>query len=598
MKIKNIAIIAHVDHGKTTLVDQLLKFTLSEHEKKSVAERAMDSNDIEKERGITILAKCTSVKWKDYKINIVDTPGHADFGGEVERILGMVEGVVLLVDAREGAMPQTRFVTNKALSLGLKPIVVINKMDREDRRPDEVYDEILELFMNLDANDDQLNCPFLYASGFNGWVSDKQESAGKDVAPLLDKVLEYIDDPEYSDEPFKMLITNIASDEYLGRIITGKVLSGSAKVGSSLKVLNREGEKVETSKVTKIFISSGLKREEIDSCSSGDIVNIAGFPVATISDTLCHTDVNDPVHSEPIDPPVVSMTFMVNNSPGAGQDGKHVTSRVIRDRLLKEQEGNVSISIEDGETTDAFKVSARGELQLAILIENMRREGFEFLVGRPEVIIKEIDGKRHEPFEIIQIEVDELYMGNVMEAMQQRRGFVEDIKQLKDNKQKLTFIAPTRGLIGYYSKFLTDTKGTGIMAREFHEYMPYSGDFTNRYNGVLIANTSGKTTAYSLFNLQDRGHMFVEPGVDVYNGMIIGENSKENDLEVNPVKSKQLTNMRAAGKDKAVILVPPRPITIESAIAYIQNDEVVEVTPNYIRLRKLYLDSNTRKKMK
>lgn len=599
MKIKNVAIIAHVDHGKTTLVDSLLKQTGTFREKSETTERVMDSGDLEKERGITILSKCTAISYNDYKINIVDTPGHADFGGEVERILSMVEGVVLVVDAKEGPMPQTRFVTAKALELGLKPIVVINKMDREDKRSSEVINEVFDLFINLDASEEQADFPVLYASGIKGWATLDENSTGKDITPLIEAITKYVPDPKVNQSSdFSMLVSLIESDPYVGRTLTGKVTSGKVNIGDSLKALNINSEVIENAKVTKLMTFRGLQKEEVKEVQAGDIIVLAGFSKATVSDTVCSANVSKALPSKPIDPPVLAMTFAVNDSPLAGKDGKKLTSRVIRERLLKEQEGNVSIKVEETENTDTFLVKGRGELQLAILIETLRREGFELSIGRPRVIIKEENGTKQEPTELVVVEVDEAFSGTVIEAMQKRKGRLEDMIARKDNKQKITFVVPTRGLIGYYGKFLTDTKGTGTMARSFCSYEEWKGELENRYQGVLIAIGNGAAVAYALFNLEDRGTLFIEPGEAVYTGMIIGEHSKDNDLEVNPLKSKQLSNMRASGKDDNVLLSPPRRVTLENAISYINDDEVIEVTPLAIRLRKKILDSNLRKRAK
>lgn len=597
MKIRNIAIIAHVDHGKTTLVDELLKQSGTFRDNQAVAERVMDSNDLEKERGITILSKCTSVYYKDYKINIIDTPGHADFGGEVERILGMVEGVILLVDAKEGPMPQTRFVTSKALSLGLKPIVVVNKMDRPDKRPDDVHNEVFDLFVNLNANEEQLDFQILYAAARDGWVSETEEKEKDDVSVLFEKIIERIDPPlAKPDEPFSMVTTMIQNDDYVGRMLIGKIYSGKIKVGDAIKALDINGELVEKARVTKLMVFEGLGQKIVEEVEAGEIIALAGFAKATVSNTLCNLEVNTPLAAKPIDPPVLSMTFAVNNSPLAGQDGKKLTSRVIRDRLLKEQEVNVSIKVADTDTPDTLEVSGRGELQLAILIETMRREGFELSIGRPKVLIKEIDGKKHEPMELVQIDVDEEFAGTIIETLQKRKARIEEMYTTPDNKQRVVFVAPTRGLIGYYSKFLTDTKGTGTMARLFHSYEPWKGAIESRYQGVLISMAQGKTVAYGLFNLESRGILFVGAGVDVYVGMIIGEHSKDNDLEVNPIKAKQLTNMRASGKDDNIVLTPAKNMSLEEAISYIEEDELIEVTPHFLRLRKKYLDSNERKR--
>jgi GTP-binding protein len=597
IKIRNIAIIAHVDHGKTTLVDSLLRQSGSFKDHQSVTERVMDSNDLEKERGITILSKCTSINWQGYKINIVDTPGHADFGGEVERILGMVEGVILLVDSQEGPMPQTRFVTAKALSLGLKPIVVINKMDKPERRTKEVVDEVGDLFLNLNATNEQLNFPVLYAAARNGWVSKEEDKVTDNVEALFETIIDYVKEPETVDEQrFSLVATILQNDSYVGRILTGKIYSGSIKVGDSLKALDREGNLVERARVSKLMVFEGLTKKPVESAEKGDIICFSGFTKATVSDTICHIEVEKPLYAKPIDPPVLSMIFSVNDSPLVGKDGKKLTSRMIRERLFQEQEGNVSIKVSETDTTEGYEVSGRGELQLSILIETMRREGFELSVGRPKVLLKEINGKKYEPVELVQIDVDEAYSGIIIETIQKRKGRVEEMYITGDNKQRIVFLVPTRGLIGYYGQFLTDTKGTGTMSRLFHDYEEWKGSIESRHKGVLISNAQGKTVAYGLFHLQDRGTFFIGAGEDVYTGMVIGENSKDNDLEVNPLKSKQLTNMRASGKDDAIILTPPKRLNLEEAISYIEDDELIEVTPNNIRIRKKYLDSAERKK--
>lgn len=597
IKIRNIAIIAHVDHGKTTLVDSLLRQSGSFKDHQSVTERVMDSNDLEKERGITILSKCTSINWQGYKINIVDTPGHADFGGEVERILGMVEGVILLVDSQEGPMPQTRFVTAKALSLGLKPIVVINKMDKPERRTKEVVDEVGDLFLNLNATNEQLNFPVLYAAARNGWVSKEEDKVTDNVEALFETIIDYVKEPETVDEQrFSLVATILQNDSYVGRILTGKIYSGSIKVGDSLKALDREGNLVERARVSKLMVFEGLAKKPVESAEKGDIICFSGFTKATVSDTICHIEVEKPLYAKPIDPPVLSMIFSVNDSPLVGKDGKKLTSRMIRERLFQEQEGNVSIKVSETDTTEGYEVSGRGELQLSILIETMRREGFELSVGRPKVLLKEINGKKYEPVELVQIDVDEAYSGIIIETIQKRKGRVEEMYITGDNKQRIVFLVPTRGLIGYYGQFLTDTKGTGTMSRLFHDYEEWKGSIESRHKGVLISNAQGKTVAYGLFHLQDRGTFFIGAGEDVYTGMVIGENSKDNDLEVNPLKAKQLTNMRASGKDDAIILTPPKRLNLEEAISYIEDDELIEVTPNNIRIRKKYLDSTERKK--
>lgn len=598
-KIINTAIIAHVDHGKTTLVDALLRQSNTVQEHQELDERAMDSNPLEKERGITILAKCTAVKWKDTKINIVDTPGHADFGGEVERILSMVDGVVLLVDAAEGPMPQTKFVLGKALKLGLRPIVVINKIDRSDARVDEVLDEIFDLFVALDANAKQLDFPVLYASGRSGWAVKNIDDLKENIDPIFDVILEHIERPKLDSEaPFSMIATTREYDSYLGRILTGRIATGKVKVGMNIKVLNRKGELVETGRITKLLTFHGLKRLPIEEASAGDIVVIAGLEKANVSDTLAAPEVNQALEAQPIDPPTLSMTFSVNDSPLAGQEGDKLTSRVIKDRLYREVEGNVALKITEAENRDAFEVAGRGELQLGVLIETMRREGFELSISRPKVLFKtdETTGERLEPYEEIQIDVDTEFVGTVVDSLNIRKGKMVDMRTSGVDKTRLTFIAPSRGLIGYYGLFLTDTRGTGTMNRIFHSYGPYAGKLEGRRNGVLISTEKGDAVAYALWNLEERGQIFINPGVPVYPGMIIGEHSRDNDLEVNPLKAKQLSNVRAAGKDEAIRLTPPRLMTLEQAIAYIQDDERVEVTPKSIRFRKSFLDSNERKR--
>ena len=596
MKIRNIAIIAHVDHGKTTLVDALLKQSGTFRNNQEINERVMDSNDLEKERGITILSKCTSIFYKDYKINIIDTPGHADFGGEVERILGMVEGVILVVDSQEGSMPQTRFVTLKALSLGLKPILVVNKMDKPDRRPQEVCDEVFDLFVNLNATDEQLDFPILFASAREGWVSLNEDKDDDNVYSLFDMVIDKIPAPNDNQGRFKMVASILESDTYVGRILTGKIESGSVKVGDQVKAISRTGELIEKVKITKLMSFEGLEKVSVDNAESGDIVCVAGFTKATISDTLCDIEETEPLDAKPIDPPLLSMTFSVNTSPFAGKDGKKLTSRVIRDRLLKEQEVNVSIKVQDTDSAETFEVFGRGELQLAILIENMRREGFELSIGRPRVLIKEENNSKMEPMELVQIDVDESFSGNIIETLQSRKGRIEEMHTNADGTQRIVFIVPTRGLIGYYSQFLTDTKGTGTMSRLFHSYEEYKGVIESRNKGVLISTDTAKAVGYALSKLQDRGIMFVGPTDDVYTGMIVGENAKEGDLEINITKGKQLTNVRASGSDDAYNLTPPKYMSLEEAISYIADDELIEITPNFIRLRKKYLDSNERKR--
>ena len=599
MQIRNIAIIAHVDHGKTTLVDVLLRQSGVFRANQKVAERAMDSNELERERGITILAKCTSVIWNDMRINIVDTPGHADFGGEVERILSMVDGVLLLVDAAEGPMPQTKFVTAKALKLGLKPIVVINKADRPDARVNEVHSEVFDLFAVLDASDEQLDFPVLFASAKEGWASTEPGTRGTDLQVLFERIVAHVPPPKVdADGPFAMLVTTLESDPFLGRVLTGRIQSGAVTSNMSIKALDREGGTIESTRVTKILQFRGLLRTPVDRAEAGDIVALAGFTEATVADTLCAPEVETPIASDPIDPPTLAMTFSINDSPLAGQEGTKVTSRVIRDRLMREAEGNVAIRVTETQDSDSFEVAGRGELQLGVLIETMRREGFELSIGRPRVLFRDDPetGQKLEPIEEVLIDVDEAFAGTVVEAMSQRKGELRDMRPSGGGKVRLTFLAPSRGLIGYHGEFLTQTRGTGVMSRLFHAYGPYRGPVPGRRNGVLVSIGSGTTVAYGLAGLEDRGELFIGVGTKVYDGMIIGEHSRGNDLEVNPLKSKQLTNFRAAGKDDAIRLTPPRKLSLEQAIAYIEDDERVEVTPKNLRLRKKELDPHARRK--
>ncbi len=600
MQLRNIAIIAHVDHGKTTLVDCLLQQSGAFRENQRVAERVMDSNDLERERGITILAKCTSVVWKETRVNIVDTPGHADFGGEVERILNMVDGALVLVDAAEGPMPQTKFVVSKALKIGLKPIVVINKVDKPDARASEVVNEVFDLFAALDATDEQLDFPILYGSAKQGWMNNKLEGdASLGMGALFDLVLKHVSPPKVDEGgSFRLLGTIIEANPYLGRLITGRVFSGKIQPNAQMKVLSREGKVIEQGRVTKIFAFRGIERQPVEEAEAGDIVAIAGFQEGTVADTFCAPEVVDPLPAQPIDPPTVSMTFSVNNSPLAGTEGDKVTSRMIRDRLVKEAEGNVALKIQESEDKDSFIVSGRGELQLAILIETMRREGFELSVSRPRVVMQKSDaGETLEPFEEVVIDVDEEHAGVVVQKMAERKAEMTDMRPSGGNRQRIVFLAPTRGLIGYQGELLTDTRGTAIMNRLFHSYAPYKGEIAGRRNGVLISNEQGEAVAYAMWNLEDRGPMVIEPGVRVYAGMIIGIHTRDNDLEVNVLKGKKLTNMRASGKDEAVRLTTPVLMTLEKAIAWINEDELVEVTPKTIRLRKTYLDPNERKRM-
>ena len=598
MKLRNIAIIAHVDHGKTTLVDKLLQQSGTFRDNQRVQERAMDSNELEKERGITILAKCTSVLWQDTQINIVDTPGHADFGGEVERILSMVDGVIVLVDAAEGPMPQTKFVVGKALKLGLKPIVAINKVDKQDARPTEVINEVFDLFAALDATDDQLDFPILYGSGKNGWMADKPEGpSDQGMAPLFELVMKHVPAPTVDDGPFRLLGTLLEANPYLGRIITGRILSGSVKPNQAVKVLSPDGKTVETGRISKVLAFRGLERQPIEFAEAGDIVAIAGLTKGTVADTFCDPVVELPLKAQPIDPPTVSVTFVVNDSPLAGTEGDKVTSRMIRERLFKEAEGNVALKIEETDGKDAFIVAGRGELQLAILIEQMRREGFELAVSRPRVVFqKDENGVNLEPVEEVIIDVDEEYSGVVVQKMSERKADMIEMRPSGGSRLRLVFHAPTRGLIGYQGELMTDTRGTAVMNRLFHSYAPFKGEIQGRRNGVLISNESGEAVAYAMWKLEDRGPMMIEPGWKVYQGMIIGEHTRDNDLEVNVLKGKQLTNVRASGKDEAVRLTPPIRMTLEKALSYIEDSELVEVTPKSIRLRKRYLDPNDRKR--
>ena len=601
MDIRNIAIIAHVDHGKTTLVDELLKQSGTYRENQATTERAMDSNDLERERGITIFAKPTSVVWKGTRINIVDTPGHADFGGEVERILSMVDGVVLLVDAAEGPMPQTKFVTSKALKLGLRPIVVVNKVDKSDAEPDRALNECFDLFANLDATDEQLDFPTMYASGRNGWADMELDGKRDGLDALFDLVLEHVPAPAQiteTDKPFTMLATTLGGDPFLGRLLTGRVESGTLKAGQTIKAMSVDGTLIENFRCTKILGFRGLEQTAIDLAEPGDIVSIAGMTKATVADTLADISVTEAIEAQPIDPPTITVTFGINDSPLAGRDGKKVQSRVIRDRLMKEAESNVAVKISDTPGGDAFEVAGRGELQMGVLIENMRREGFELSISRPQVLFQEIDGVRMEPIEEATIDVDDEYSGAVIEKITGvRKGELVEMKPAGVGKTRIVAHVPSRGLIGYHGEFLTDTRGTGVMNRVFHEWAPHKGAIPGRRQGVLISMENGTAVAFALWNLEDRGRMMIGPQTEVYTGMIIGQHSRENDLEVNPLKGKKLTNVRASGTDEAVKLTTPITLSLEEAIAYIDNDELVEVTPNNIRMRKRYLDPNERKRM-
>ena len=598
MSLRNVAIIAHVDHGKTTLVDQLFRQSGTFRDNQRVEERAMDSNDLEKERGITILAKCTSVEWQGTHINIVDTPGHADFGAEVERILSMVDGVILLVDAAEGPMPQTKFVTGKALALGLRPIVVVNKIDRPDARPAEVLDEVFELFLSLDASDEQLDFPTLYASGRSGYAGLTDDVRSGTLAPMFDTIVSHIPPPDADpDGPFKMLGTLLDRDNFVGRVLTGRIASGKLTINMPIKALDDEGNIVEEGRATKIMAFRGLERVPVESAGAGDIVAIAGLTRATVSNSIVEPSVTEPLHAQKIDPPTLAMTFSVNDSPMAGREGSKVTSRMIRDRLEREAEGNVSIRLTESADKDSFEVAGRGELQLGVLIETMRREGFELSISRPRVLFRDGPNGREEPYETVVIDVDDQHGGTVVEKMAQRKGEMTDMRPSGGGKTRITFSAPSRGLIGYHGEFLSDTRGTGIMNRLFERYGPYKGPIEGRKNGVLISNATGDAVAYALNALEERGVLMINPGEQVYEGMVIGENAKPEDLEVNPLKSKQLTNFRASGpKEDAIRLTPPRKLTLEQAIAYIDEDELVEVTPKNIRLRKRYLDPHQRKR--
>ena len=600
MTLRNIAIIAHVDHGKTTLVDELLKQSGAFRENQNIAERALDSNDLERERGITILAKATSVEWKSNRINIVDTPGHADFGGEVERILSMVDGVVLLVDAAEGPMPQTKFVTSKALNLGLRPIVVLNKVDKGDAEPDRALDECFDLFANLGASDDQLDFPHMYASGRSGWADHDLNGPRKDLSALFDLIINHVPPPrqaEHIEDDFRMLATTLGSDPFVGRILTGRIESGIIKVGSTVQAISRSSQKIEQFRISKIRAFRGLGHQDIDEGVAGDIVSLAGMTKATVADTICALAVDTPLESQPIDPPTITVTFGINDSPLAGREGSKVQSRVIRDRLMKEAESNVAIKIKDTPSGDAFEVAGRGELQMGVLIENMRREGFELSISRPQVLMKEEDGQKLEPIEEVTIDVDEEYTGAVIEKITgPRKGDLVEMKPSGVGKTRLIAHVPARGLIGYHGEFLTDTRGTGVMNRVFSGWAPYKGTIEGRRAGVLISIEDGETVAYALWNLEERGKMFVGPQTKVYKGMVIGEHARDNDLEVNPLKGKKLTNVRASGTDEAVRLTPHIKFSLEQAISYINNDELVEVTPANIRLRKRFLDTHERKK--
>ena len=599
MNIRNVAIIAHVDHGKTTLVDCLLRQSGLIRDNQRVAERAMDSNDQERERGITILAKCTSVQWGDTRINIVDTPGHTDFGGEVERILSMVDGVVVLVDAAEGPMPQTKFVVGKALGLGLRPIVLINKVDKPEARSHEVHNETFDLFAALDASEYQLDFPVLFSSAKEGWAAEAPEGLKTDMTPLFDLIVDYVPAPTVEDsDKFKLLATILDADPYLGRVLTGRIEAGKIRANTTIKALSREGLDIEQARVTKLLAFRGLERVPVEEARAGDIVAIAGLQNATVADTLCDLTAEAPLEADPIDPPTLAMTFSVNDSPLAGREGDKVTSRMIRDRLMREAEGNVAIKVTETEDQNAFEVSGRGELQLAVLIEEMRREGYEMSISRPRVLFRkdEASDTTMEPVEEVVIDVDEEHSGPVVEKLSARKGELIEMRSAGAGKQRLVFHIPTRSLIGYHGEFMTDTRGTGVLNRLFYGYAPFKGEIDRRRVGTIVSRENGKAVAYALWNLEERGPLFIGAGEAVYCGMVIGEHNKGDDLEVNPLKAKQLTNFRAAGKDDAVDLTPPQRVTLEKAIAYIEDDELVEVTPQSIRLRKRYLDPHERKR--
>ena len=598
-KIRNIAIIAHVDHGKTTLIDSMMKQSGLFRDNQQVDERLMDSGDLEKERGITILAKPTSITWNDIRINIIDTPGHADFGGEVERVLGMADGVILLVDSAEGPMPQTKFVLGKALKLGLRPMVIVNKIDRQDKRPDEVVNEIFDLFVSLDANDEQLDFPILYASGRSGWCVTDLNDESNDLKPLMSLIVEHVPEPKVDEEnDFAMLATLLDYDSYLGRCLTGKVISGNAKINDSVKAIDLNSNLIENGRLTKLFKFEGTKKVPVDKVFCGDIICIAGLTKTSVSDTICNTNITTPLKSTPIDPPTMSVTITVNDSPFAGRDGKKVTSTVIRERLIAESETNVAITFSEAGGKESFEIGGRGELQLGVLIETMRREGFELTVSRPKVLFKIGDkNEKLEPIEEVTIDVDEEYSSPVLDNMNRRKGDMVDMRSSGEGKTRIVFHAPSRALIGFQSRFLTLTKGTGVINRVFHEYGPYKGDIEGRRNGVLISTETGSAVAYALFNLQDRGIMFLGPQTEVYEGMIVGEHNRDNDLGINVLKGKKHSNVRSSGADEAVILVPHQKMSLEQMMAYIEDDELLEVTPNNLRLRKKYLDPNERKKM-
>ncbi len=596
--IRNITIIAHVDHGKTTMIDNLMKQSGMFRDNENIEERVMDSGELEKERGITILAKPTSINWKNSRINIIDTPGHRDFAAEVERVLHMADGALLLIDSAEGVMPQTKFVLSKALKQGLKPIVVINKLDKPDQRANEVLDETFDLFVNLDANEEQLDFPVLYASGRSGWASKEINGPRENLQPLLNLIIDHVKPSSFDkSKPFAMLSTLLYADSFLGRSLVGRIAQGTAKANQQIKAINLKGEKIDEGRLTKIFRYEGTKKVPIDKGEAGDIVIIAGLEKANVADTICDLDVVDPINATPIDPPTMSITITVNSSPLAGTEGKKLTSTQIRDRLIQEAENNVGINFQENENKDAFIISGRGELMLEILLTQMRREGFEMTVSPPKVLIKKDDqGKKLEPLEEITMDLDEEFSSKVIDSMNRRKGKLIDLKDTGKNKKRLIFHAPTRGLMGYTSRFLTLTKGSGVINRIFHSYGEYTGDMEGRRNGALISMESGKAVAFAIFNLQARGEMFVEHNDPVYEGMIVGLSSKSGDLEINVLKGKKLTNMRTQGTDENVVLTPVRKMAIAEQLSMLNTDEALEITPISCRLRKLVLDPHERKR--
>ena len=597
--IRNITIIAHVDHGKTTLIDTLMKQSGSFRENEVIEERVMDSGELEKERGITILAKPASINWKDSRINIIDTPGHRDFAAEVERVLSMADGALLLIDSAEGVMPQTKFVLAKALKQGLRPIVIINKLDRLDQRADEVLDETFDLFVSLDANEKQLDFPVLYASGRSGWASKEIDGSRENLHPLLDLILEHVKPAELDkNKPFAMLSTLLYADSFLGRSLVGKISQGTARINQNVKAINLAGEKVDAGRLTKLLRFEGTKKVPVEEVVAGDIVIIAGLTKATVADTICDLAVENPLASTPLDPPTMSISISVNSSPLAGKDGTKLTSTQIRERLLSEAENNVGINFSENKNKDSFQISGRGELQLGVLVETMRREGFELTVSRPRVIFKtDTNGNKTEPIEEVTIDLDAEFSSKIIDNMNRRKAEMINMIDAGAGKTRLIFHAPTRGLIGYQSRFMTQTRGTGVMNRTFHSYGSFKSGITGRINGALISMETGSAVAFAIFNLQERGEIFIGHNTEVYKGMICGEHNRDNDLEVNFLKGKKLTNMRTQGTDENVVLTPPRQMSLEEKMAYINDDEVLEVTPKHLRLRKKYLDHHERKRM-